>query len=127
MCLFSKEKEMVATCDIPCVKVLVEIDGKRYTPIYDKHVPCFVLWGLLPFSACGEKEVEQGSDGVFVKGGYIHVFDLLKSSSSSLTCWWFAMHKLEYYECVIPKGTHYWVSSDGSEYAARKIRFVRKT
>lgn len=126
MCLFSKEKEMIATCDIPCVKVLMESDGKRYTPFYDKRVPRIVLWGFLPFRARGEKEVKQGRNGVFVKKGYIHVFDSLNASLSAIANWLFIGDKFEHYECVIPKGTHYWVSCDGSMYAAKKIKFVRK-
>jgi hypothetical protein len=60
------------------------------------------------------------NDGVTViEGGYIHVYKKLKWCR-------FCYETCACFKCVIPKGTEYWVSSDGKEFAAKKIRFVKQ-
>lgn len=127
MCLYSLGHEEVATCDIPCVKLLaIDSDGKYYTPFYKRRVSQMVLRGLSCLRAKGKK-------GIFVshlkyctktiKGGYIHVY---ASQADAHEQAWFGMPRYVLYDCVIPKGTRYWKSYDGCEYAARKIRFIQE-
>ena len=126
MCLISVEGEKIANVDIPCVKVLVRRDGEVYTPCFPKRVSRIVLCGIFPMRAKGEERVVHGTYSAYVTGGFVHVY----ASRADCIHWEWLWHDggmIEFYDCVIPKGTRYWMSDDGSQYAAKKIRFVRKT
>lgn len=131
MCLISDDiRERVAERDIPCVKVLVRRDGGVYTPYFSERVCRIVLCGIFPMRAKGDENVVHGtysgSAYVTVTGGFVHVY----ASRADYIHWEWLWHDggmIEFYDCVIPKGTRYWMSNDGSQYAAKKIRFVRKT
>lgn len=116
---------MVAHVDIPCVKVLVRKFGIHYTPYYLKRVFRIVLCGIFPMRARGKGDVVYGTASKFVNGGFVHVY----ASMADCIHWEWLRYDggmIEFYDCVIPKGTRYWMSDDGFQYATKKIRFVRK-
>lgn len=120
MCLFSVTGRLKAEKDIPCVKALGYVNGCFVTPIEYRRVPYLVLSGRRLFRARGKRDVKRNQLWEVVSGGYIHVYrreDNVQSSFKS-GCLLF--------DCIIPKGTEYYESNDGTMYAARKIRFVRK-
>lgn len=124
MCLRVRksESERIAEEDIPCVKNLaVGMDGRYYTPFIGKLISRVVLSGIVAMRACGEEFIEDSVLGDRCVGeGFIHVFTSLDDALK-----WGAVDGV-FYECIIPKGTRYWVSSDGKEYASKRIRFKRR-
>jgi len=125
MGLISSEYEKVSKVDIPCVKVLVRKGVVHYTPCIGERVCRIVLCGLFPMAATGEEDVVYSENSRFVNCGFVHVY----ASLSDCIDWSWRYHdggSIEFYECVIPAGVRYWESDDGSMYAAKKIKFVKK-
>jgi hypothetical protein len=121
MCLYSTTGKKIAERDIVCYKVLSYWHGKYYTPVMGKKVKDAVLTGRRLLRGGLFREKEAYGNVMVIGGGYIHVATNLK--------WlriWYKGHEHRYFKCIIPKGTEYWVSKDGDEMAARKIRFVEQ-
>ena len=123
MCLITNERrERIAECDIPCYKVLVEYGVNKYrTPTIGALVPDDVLDGTRLMVASGDEEIHLDFGCYSVGGGFIH-------SYAELTLAEIKTYSLGYralFKCVIPKGERYLVSSDGTQYASKSIRFVR--
>lgn len=119
MCLYSTTGKKIAERDIVCYKALSYMNGVHYTPCRFKIVKDAVLSGrrLLRGGLFRKKEIH--GDNTVISGGYIHVATNVKW----LRIWYNASR---HFKCIIPKGTEYWVSKDGNEMAARKIRFVER-
>lgn len=121
MCLYTNNIEpKIAEEDIPCYKELV-CSGKRYiTPFM--QLPVFrsnsnrisgkrvvakprrkVNWFSCRYTGC-----RYGIDK-----GAIHVYSKYNGDRCVINS--------EVFEAYIPKGTKYWVSVDGTQYAAKKI------
>ena len=126
MCLLAREKEKVAESDISVVKVLLrdKILEKYFTPVQMAEVPESVINGNEDMVAEGDEKIRFVVFGAhyYVYGGFVHSYDagyaeanLLKDTKSAC-----------YFRCVIPKGTRYWVSYYGTEYASKSLRFVKK-
>lgn len=120
MCLVSYHEKYVAYKDIVCYKSLEERGGKIVTPFRHRRVPKRVLEGKRCFRAHGIPKIERYGEKNpprvmrIVSRGFIHVM------SSPIVSEFFIIKK-----CIIPKGTVYYASDDGKEYAARKIKFVK--
>ena len=68
------------------------------------------------YKARGKEEVKY--DYYFqVGGGFVHSYAKFQACLSVRYVVW---------ECLIPAGTRYWVSDDGTEYASKSLRFVRR-
>ena len=125
MCLLSREKEKVAESDISVVKVLRrdKILEKWFTPVQMAEVPDSVVNGNKDMVAEGDEEIRINhlDASYYVYGGFVHSYagdieaNLLQRAKSSC-----------YFRCVIPKGTRYWVSYDGTAYASKSLRFVKE-
>lgn len=126
MCLVAREKEKVAESDISVVKALIHDKslGKYFTPVQMTEVPESVINGNEDMVAEGDEKIRFGIVGAhyFVYGGFVHSYDagyaeanLLKGAKSAC-----------YFRCVIPKGTRYWVSYYGTEYASKSLKFVNE-
>ena len=118
MCLLANEFEKIAEKDIVCYKELKydQVLGIFVTPFQQRWIGRRVLNGRRLYKARGKEEVKY--DCYFqVGGGFVHSYAKLYSCFGSRHVVW---------ECVIPAGTRYWVSDDGTEYASKSLRFVRK-
>ena len=124
MCLIANDYERIADEDVPCVKVLSYSDGWFYTPYKMRRVCDGVLNGRRLMRARGRECVDElGWDQFSVGRGFVHTFSTMESAKSL----WFPLSgRVVYFDCVIPKGTRYWVSYDGMEYASKAIRFVKE-
>ena len=121
MCLYSTTGKKIAEHDIVCYKVLYYWNDKYYTPIMHKKVKDAVLTGRRLFRGGLFRQKNKYTNSISIEGGYVHVY----STRMNCNCDWFC-GKYRYYKCIIPKGTEYWISHDGKEFAARKIRFVEQ-
>jgi hypothetical protein len=121
MCLYSTTGKKIAEHDIVCYKVLAYWDGEYYTPVMYKKVKDVVLTGRRLFRGGLFNQKHKYTNSISIEGGYVHVY----STIMNCRCHWFC-GACRYYKCIIPKGTEYWVSSDGKEFAAKKIRFVKQ-
>ena len=121
MCLYSTTGKKIAERDIVCYKVLSYWHGNYYTPIMCKRVKNAVLTGRRLFRGGLFRQKHKYTNYISIEGGYVHVY------SSLMNCRWrWSCDECRYYECIIPKGTEYWISKNGTEMAARKIRFVKR-
>ena len=122
MCIICREPFKVASKDIVCWKQLWKssLFGFVYTPVMKRLVFPWVLSGKVPYRARGSEEYEVLDDyKYFVGGGFVYSYAKIESvfSDDGVNV---------AYKCVIPKGTWYWVSEDGSMYASECLRFVEK-
>ncbi len=122
MCLRSKSDEyLVADEDIPCYKVLVEYGVNKYsTPTIGALVPDDVLAGTRLMVASGDEDIHLDFGCYSVGGGFIHSYAKLTLAMT------YSLGYRAIFNCVIPKGERYFVSSDGTQYASKSIRFVKK-
>jgi hypothetical protein len=121
MCLYSTTGKKIAERDIVCYKALGYMKGVYYTPCRHKIVKDSVLSGRRLFQGGLFRKKETIDEGMVtvINGGYIHV-------ATKLAWLRFGYYDCHHFKCIIPKGTEYWVDDNGSEMAARKIRFVER-
>lgn len=132
MCLISNTNiPKIAQEDIVCYKVLIKpsilksLFGKGYvTPWYDKKVKPKGL-----FKAEGMKEIIRDYYASIhptklycIGGGFIHTYTNL--NAIGITGPDFVRQRV--FECIIPKGTEYFISIDDQEYASDCIIFKRE-
>lgn len=123
MCLYTiQDKPFVAEEDIVCYKRLVLNKSDIFvTPVIGRKIPDAVISGRRLYRARGMfRRVNESPAFPYlnvVDRGWIHTY------TASPT--FFDEEKGVWFECVIPKGTKYWKSKDGEEYASRYIRFVK--
>ncbi len=128
MCLLSDtDIPKIAQEDIMCYKALIKVSsikalfGKGYaTPWLETKVRPKGL-----FKAKGEKSIFRNcfKPGTYDIGrGFIHTYTGLDGSKVPKNL--VGDHRM--FECIIPKGTEYFVSIDGEEYASDCIIFKRK-
>ena len=128
MCLVSDtDIPKIAQEDIVCYKVLIKVSnikalfGKGYaTPWYETKVKPKGL-----FKAKGGKSILKNyfNPGTYDVGrGFIHTYTGLDGSRIPKNF----IEGYRIFECIIPKGTEYFVSTDGEEYAPDCIIFKRK-
>lgn len=128
MCLVSDtDIPKIAQEDIMCYKALIKVSsikalfGKGYaTPWLETKVRPKGL-----FKAKGEKSIFRNcfKPGTYDIGrGFIHTYTGLDGSKVPKNL--VGDHRM--FECIIPKGTEYFVSIDGEEYASDCIIFKRK-
>ena len=128
MCLLSDtDIPKIAQEDIVCYKVLIKVSGikalfgKGYlTPWCDTKVRPKGL-----FKAKGGKSILRNcfKPGTYDVGrGFIHTYTGLDGSRIPKNL--IGGHRM--FECIIPKGTEYFVSIDGEEYASDCIIFKRE-
>lgn len=121
MCLYSTTGKKIAERDIVCYKALYYVchNGEYYTPVRWKKVKDAVLSGRRLFRGGLFRKKETCDEVMVISAGYIHVTTKLEWLLSKFN--WCC-----HFKCIIPKGTEYWVDDNGSEMAARKIRFVKQ-
>lgn len=128
MCLYSKENTpMVAEKDITCYKALWKKWYGYVTPIQKNYVSNEVIKGkrLMKPSIWSrlfgktENDEKAYETLTLVGTGYIHVYVNKRIAK-------FCFRDCDIFECVIPKGTEYWVDKNEYVLAARKIRFVEQ-
>ena len=121
MCLISITGKKIAERNIACYKVLYYWNGKYYTPVMHKKVKDAVISGRRLYRARGIfRRVYKSLVFPYfnvVDRGWIHTYTTILNFFHGDNGVWF--------ECVIPKGTKYWKSKFGNEYASRHIRFVK--
>lgn len=123
MCLYTlQDKPFVAEEDIVCYKRLVLNESDRFvTPVIGRKIPDAVISGRRLYKAMGLfRRVYVSPAFPFlnvVDRGWIHTY--------TTTLNLFHRDDGVLFECVIPKGTKYWKSKDGNEYASSSIRFVK--
>ena len=123
MCLITFQDEpFVAEEDIVCFKRLVLDKNNRFvTPVIKRKIQGVVISGKRLYRARGIFR-RAYIDPVFpwdtiVDRGWIHTY--------TVTPIFFHGNDGVWFECVIPKGTKYWKSNNGKEYASSSIRFVK--
>ncbi len=121
MCIRSYSLK-VAETDIVCYKQLCrsELFGFLYTPVVRRLMFPWVLSGKRLYRARGFKRIECLEDYTFwVDSGFVYSYargdDVFDDGKLYVA-----------YECVIPAGTRYWMSTDAMVYASDKIRFKRR-
>ena len=135
MCLWIKNKKMlVAEEDIVCYKTLSKTnDGVYCTAYTNTHVPESVINGYDLFNAEGELKLKKNEHcknrtcyKYNTEGGLIHSYACKEDPFETNKHYSFDD---TIFECVIPKGTKYYVGLfDGGceSYASKCIRFVKK-
>jgi hypothetical protein len=123
MCLYTRQDEpFVAEEDIVCYKRLVLNKSDMFvTPVIGRKIPDAVISGRRLYRARGIFRCAY-RDPVFpwvniVDRGWVHTY--------TSTPIFFYGDDGVWFECVIPKGTKYWKSKNGNEYASSSIRFVK--
>ncbi len=122
MCLLAKEFEKIAEKDVVCYKELRKYDvfGIVVTPIKRRWIGRRVLNGRRLYKARGREDVcyDSFAEAAVVSGGFVHSYAIrdLLIPADGYVC----------YKCIIPAGTKYWVSHNGTEYASKSLRFVEK-
>ena len=123
MCLFTlQDKPFVAEENIVCYKCVdITKCGIFYSPVIGRNIPDDVISGKRLYRAKGifrRAHIHKYYPWLHEVGkGWIHTCTSSPVYYVSAPQIWF--------ECVIPKGTKYWKSEDGEEYASRSIRFVK--
>ena len=111
-------RHKIAEEDLVCYKVVYRRDDNSWWSLYQDFVyengktyteDCYSLESLDKFNCLEE--------GVF--HSYCSLATAAKASFSS-------GHKTSIIECIIPKGTPYWESDRGCEYASTSIKIVGK-
>ena len=124
MCLLSlSDNPKVADKDIVCYKFLDRLGPFRYmTPIREVKLWKFPYLKKI-FVAKGTEEAERDPlQRRYVVGeGFIHTFAKMSDEYSRR-----GLHDVVLFRCIIPKGTKYFKSMDGSEYASREIVILNK-
>lgn len=123
MCLISETNQpTIATEDIVCYKI---ITPENRTPCTNTHVNILHRLGVKPFKAKGDIIINISASGRYynIEGGMIHTFCNLNYTLIHADN--FAIG-FPIYECIIPKGTEYFVSSDEEEYCSKKIIFKKR-
>lgn len=118
MCLNSKTKiPTIAEKDIVCYKLVF----KSMTPSISKYASIVELFPINEGLVCaeGKKTIEQYA---FYKIGigYLHSYTSLANAKNSCFDYHFIL------ECTIPKGSEYFISKDGDEYASDKLIIGKK-
>lgn len=124
MCLYTlQDKPFVAEKDIVCYKELVLDESNKFvTPVMKRNIPDAVITGRRLYRARGlfrrARKSQHFPNINIVDRGWVHTYSKTPNffQSRRYNVW---------FECVIPKGTKYWKSQDGVEYASRSIRFVK--
>lgn len=124
MCLISlSDIPKVADRNIVCYKFLYKIGPFKYiTPVRGT-----TLWKFpsikKTFVAEGVRDigVDHIQQKYVVGGGFIHTFAKRSDIYSRRS-----PYDVVLFQCIIPKGTEYFESEDGSEYASSKIVILRK-
>ena len=121
MCLYTLQKKpFVAIADIVCYKkVKINKDASFASPIMMRKISDAVISGRRLYRARGLFRCRHKSSyfHYIVDKGWIHTY------TASPT--FFDEEKGVWFECVIPRGTKFWKSNDGEEFASRSIRFVK--
>lgn len=125
MCLFTlQDKPFVAEEDIVCFKNLaIDKNASFVTPVIGRRIPDAVISGRRLYRARGLFRCRHKLSDFpllnfnVVDKGWIHTYTASPTFFDEENGVWF--------ECVIPKGTKFWKSKDGEEYASRSIRFVK--
>ena len=133
-----QKKVLVAEQDITVWKVLEEHKRKKVitmTPYRYMEVPLHVLNGETPLVAKGKESVREsdGLNGTIIEGGFIHSFsdrDVAMGKMRYLqdlndTAVAYEKVQVVVYECVIPKGTKYYVGLS-NDIASKQIMFRKK-
>lgn len=124
MCLITTQKEpMVAEKDITCYKALIKLsydDDGYITPFQGYPVLNDIVnhKGLMKPSKLSK--IEKDSYYTYVGEGYIHTY------ANAVEAATFSHSSCEIFECIIPKGTEYYVDSFDGGMASTSIRFVRR-
>lgn len=122
MCLVTfQDKPFVAESDIVCYKRLVLNKNDRFvSSVIGRKIPDAVISGKRLYKARGLFR-RLYIDSIFpcvniVDKGWVHTYANEP---------YFDKYTGIVFQSVIPKGTEYWKSKDGEEYASRSIRFVK--
>ena len=119
MCLISKWKfPRKASGNIECYKVLYKEGNKYITPYMDAEVDInkplkAIGWGIT-FSNPYEKTA-----------GYIHTYTSLNVAKRLYTGILKDLNII-IFKCIIPTGTKYHISTGGSEYCSKQIKFINQ-
>lgn len=126
MCLFKDNKyhhnnrPLIAEEDIVCYKqIFTYIDGTYMTPYTNTIIPTKCITNKVPFKAKIIDKFEFFCNHIlgaslFVDDGFIHVYKYPRYKFGLTT-----------FECIIPKGTKYFIGTDG-DLAAKEIIFLEK-
>ena len=118
--MFCREGWKVASEDIVCWKQLFRNLLFVYSPVMKRLVFPWVLSGKVLYMARGREEIDWCDDtGCWVDGGFVYSYarrEYVVDDDASFVA----------YECVIPAGTRYWVSEDGSMYASKRLHFMER-
>lgn len=126
MCLFKNDKyhphscPLIAKEDIVCYKqVFRNIDGTYKTPYTNTLIPTECVENKVPFKAKIDKKFKFFcyhvlGTSLIVNDGFIHVYKHPQYQLGWIT-----------FECIIPKGTKYFIGIKG-DLAARKIIFLNR-
>ena len=118
MCLVSKWRfSKKAKEDIVCYKILGKMGEGYYTPYQDVKVDV-----TKPLKAVGNSITFF--DPLEKRSGYIHTISSLEYIKMYLHD--FDGIEFAVFKCIIPKGTKYHKSKDGTEYCSRKIIFDKQ-
>lgn len=123
MCLCTLQKKpFVAEKDIVCYKALVLNESNKFvTPVIKRNIPDAVISGRRLYRARWLfRRARKSQDFPYlnvVDRGWVHTYSTKPN--------FFQVSYDVWFECVIPKGTKYWKSEDGEEYASRSIRFIK--
>lgn len=123
MCLKVKNvRSKKATEDILCYKVVLKNhNGELTSPFYPKFV-----WQVGVETGPNERSIRRFIPKD-IEGGYLHSFSTI-SGAIDLKIFNINKGRMEIYECVIPKGTHYYegMHSNGfSGYASKKLKLIK--
>ena len=121
MCLISKWRfPRIASGNIECYKVLYKEGNKYITPYMDAEVDI-----NKPLKAKGRSITFGVGDPYEKTTGYIHTYTSLNAVKRLYT----GVLKdpnIVIFRCIIPTGTKYHISTGGSEYCSKQIKFIKQ-
>lgn len=124
MCLITVQKEpMAADEDITCYKALIKLsydDDGYITPIQGCSVSNDVVNHNGLMNPSETAKAEKDTYYTYVGPGYIHTY------ANEVDAVTFSPSNCDIFECIIPKGSEYYVDSFDGAMASTSIRFVRR-
>ena len=134
MCLFTEEREpRIADRDITCYKIVSVRGGKYYTPYVKRRIQKRYIIGRDLYCAHGELNIKNCSNAFYVAHRFANNNQFFAIGKGFIhTCGGTAEEAFKHvgsdqqlFECIIPKGTEYYVGYEGYVLASKVIRFVR--
>ena len=134
MCFITKEREpYIADRDMVCYKVVSVMGGKHYAPYVGRRIAKRYIIGRDLYCAHGKTAVKSCSNAWYavhffannhqffaVGKGFIHTYGNVEVAFRKMGL------NREVYECVIPKGSEYYMDYESCELASKAIHFIRR-